>query len=176
MDMRQIVVPILFVGSLAGLSGCSVGQRLYTEPVGGEKAYLKVTGADGHPLPGTVAISTFKDPHNCRGRYFLQGVPSKLKPTAVTLSYATIPAGRPFTFAVNAPAGVGSYCAPVVEFTPEANRYYVATFSIDQERQRCQLLLNSKADATDSVMRRESVKPLQYLRGMDEDSSFCESK
>ena len=177
MSIKQLSSIALLAASIHGLSGCALAHRPYVSPEGGARAYLRVLDSDGQSLPGTVFISTFEKSDNCQKRYFLQGIPSQMKPTAITLSYASVPANQPFNLAVNVPLG-GSFsggfrfCAPVVQFTPEANRYYTVTIAVDGQK-ACYLSLKSAESNTDTRPRAEPVKRMVFSNGIDEDSSFC---
>lgn len=166
--------------SVCALTACSTAHRAYQAPTSGEVAFLKVVASDGSPLPGNVFVSTFDQAENCRGRYFLQGIPFQMTQTSVTLSTAQIPAGKPFTLAVNAPVGGGfsggfSFCAPMAMFTPSVGKYYTATVGLNQQSV-CYLSISS-ANRPDASAR-ESVPFIakRFSNGLDEDSSFCKSE
>jgi hypothetical protein len=153
------------------LSGCATAHRLYAPPSGDDVAYLRVTDPANVGFPASTMIATFEKAENCKGRFFLQGVASGLRQTEVSLGFAKIQAGRPFTLAIHRPLGYGSLCVPIFSFVPVTGRYYHARLST--EGNSCSVSLGSYASRSGGEYRSEAVKRLMYTNAWDENGSFC---
>jgi hypothetical protein len=168
-------MPVLL--STLVLSGCAIGHRLYAPPQSAEVAHLRVTDQRGRGLTAHEGmIATFEHAETCKGRYWMQGGPSLMKQTEVTTSFARIPAGKPFSFAIHHPMGGSSFagyknCIPILNFTPEQGRYYLAVLSTGPEA--CYVALSSAGDPSMAGSRREPFRRMLFSNGFDEDSSFC---
>jgi len=160
-----------FAATAVGLLGCATAHRLYVPPDGGEIAYLRVMDPSGRGLPGSTAIATFQKAENCEGRYFMQGIASMRQQTEVTLGHARIPAGKPFSLAINQALNLYEYCAPIIMFVPEAGRYYHVRFST--EKNSCRVALQSSESPSGRDARAETTTQLSFHNGFDENSSFC---
>jgi hypothetical protein len=154
--------------SAALLAGCII-EHPYVEPATSNVAYVNVTSVNG----GMLAVSTFDEPENCTKRLGITK-PDFGHASAVDAAgaqpYLRIESDRPISIAsyVIYP---GRVCFPIVNFTPQAGRYY--RILIAREQDKCRMTLQSAESPASTNFRREGFRKMIISPAFDENSSFC---
>jgi hypothetical protein len=150
-----------------------------------------VVEAGTRSFPAKTSVTTFTKAETCEGRLWLYNdfKPAEGQAPEMINGFARIESGKPFSLTVSTTTGSSSsvsggvstgsvqvtqsvtFCAPVVTFTPQAGRYYLAERS--HAGSQCSLQLYSAANASMANARPEPVKRMTFTRGFDESSSWC---
>ncbi len=151
--------------SVVALSGCgSLKMQQYMPPTEGELATIKVQPVDTRPL----SAFTYETPASCTGRKMLKHVgistpdPVSIRANqdvSLTLIWDTSSTFNGVTVEV-----LG--CTPTITFKPKPNKKYTVT-PASKEINTCDLLLTESGDTVPVVSK-------TYIKGFDENSSFCE--
>jgi len=157
-------------------TGCgSLKQQMYESPISGDVAYIRLLDKDGLPFPkNSISAATYAEPETCTRRSFLLHYfqdPS--------LNYVKIKAGEPFSMSVHFGASDGlmnTTCIPVINFIPEAGRYYTAQFVYSRSEGSCYLPLKSSDSPSAGPFRIEKPRAMIFSNGFTENSSFCKAK